>query len=141
MIESTHHPIDTWVREHVKNGEEIVVGRSVVNEGCEAFLMSAKELAWCYLEGRVPLPDIDRKQSMQMVKALNDSRANIANAGKKIFYQGSPLKYYWIGTPGAEAHYQQQLDNRLFWRKLIASQQGEIASENGAGYGESNKKY
>jgi hypothetical protein len=137
MIESTHHPLDTWVRDYVKRGEAIVVGQSEV----DGSLMSAKELAWCYSEGAVPLSDIDRKATMQMVKALNNARVQVANAGKKIKYQGLPTKFYWVGTAGAESNYQEQLDNRLFWKRLVASQQGEVASEGSTGYPESNKKY
>ena len=130
MIESTHHPVDKWVYEYVKMGEEIVVGQSVV----DGVLMSAKELAWCYNEGRIPLGDIDRKETMLMVKALNNSRVQVANNGKKIKYLGLPTKYYWVGKAGSEDYYQDQLESRLFWKRLVASQQNKVASEKVDGY-------
>lgn len=141
MIESTHHPIDRWVSDHVLHGEEIFVKGTAVNEGGAPSLMTAKELAFCYLEGNVPLHEIDRRQSMAMVKALNDARAKVANGGKKIKYDGVPMKYYWVGEPGSEQMYQDQLDSRVFWRRLVASIQNEVASESGAGYPDKEVKY
>lgn len=133
MIESTHAPMDLWVSEHVIRGEEIVIKGTVV----DGSLMTAKELAFCYYDGNIPLDDIDRRQSMRMVKALNNARAQVANQGKKIKYDGVPMKYYWIGRTGTEQDYQEQLDNRLFWRRLVASIQNKVANENGAGYPDS----
>ena len=130
MIESTHEPMDTWVRDHVLRGEEIYVKGTLV----DANLMSAKELAFCYFEGNTPLHEVDRRQSMQMVKALNNARAKVANQGKKVKYQGVPTKYYWVGKAGMEQDYQGILDNRLFFKRLVASIGNEVASENGAGY-------
>ena len=85
--------------------------------------------------------DITRAQTMKMNAALKRARVPVANAGKKIKYQGLPTKFYWVGIAGKEYDYQQQLESRLFWRRLVASQQGEVASEGSAGYPESSKKY
>ena len=130
MIESTHNPIDTWVRDHVIKGEEIYVKGTLV----DAPLATAKELMFCYLEGNVPLQEVDRRQSMAMVKALNSARAQVANQGKKIKYDGVPMKYYWVGKRIETSSYQTILDDRLFFKRLVASLQGEVANENGAGY-------
>jgi len=124
MIESTHEPMDRWVYEHVILGEPIYVKGTEVDGN----LMSAKELAFLYYEGNVPIHEVDRRQSMQMVKALNNARARVANGGKKIKYQGTPTKYYWVGRPGLEQGYQDILDNRLFFRRLVASVADQVAS-------------
>lgn len=137
MIETTHHPIDTWVSDHVVRGEEMLVKGSIV----DATLASAKELAFCYLEGNVPLHEVDRRQSMSMVRALNNARARVANQGKKIKYDGYSGKFYWIGKQGVEADYQDILDNRLFFRRLVASAQNKVANENGAGNQDRKEKY
>ena len=137
MVESTHDPIDLWVAEHLTRGEQITVHGSVV----DGLLMSAKELVWCYLDGTVPLYDITRKQSMMMVRALNNARVPVASNGKKINYKGSPAKYYELGEGVKNQDYQTALDDRLFWTRLVASLENKVASESGAGYQDSDKKY
>ena len=69
MVESTHHPMDRWVNDHVLRGEEMVVGGTTL----DCTLMSAKELAWCYHEGRIAYGDVDRRQSMAMYKAVTNA--------------------------------------------------------------------
>ena len=133
MVESTHDPIDLWVSEHIIHGEMISVRGSVV----DGTLMSAKELAWCFYDGQVPLSDITRKQSMVMVRALNNARVTVANAGKKINYRGSPTKYYLIGSASPTGDYQTELDNRLFWKRLVASMENRVASESAVATGDS----
>jgi len=130
MIDITHSPIDTWVRDHVVNGEELVVGRIIMLAENEPCLMTAKELSWCYMEGMVPWNDIDRRQSMAMVKALKNARVQVANQGKKIKYNGVTNLYYWVGSVGKEQDYQGQLDQRPFWQKLVASQTDQVANAN-----------
>ena len=137
MIESTHDPVDLWVSEHVIGSDPITVRGSVV----DGSLASAKELAWCYFDGQVPLAEITRKQSMMMVRALNSARVPVANAGKKINYLATPSKYYALSGYQTTGDYQTELDNRLFWKRLVASMENKVASESGAGYKDSDKKY
>jgi phage/plasmid-associated DNA primase len=133
MIEVTHKPIDTWVQEHIVRGEELTVqGKDVfekIDTDLPGFLVSAKELAWCFNEGRIDWGDVERSDSMRMVKALNDARIAVANQGKKIKWDGQSTKFYWVGMPGIEGDYQHQLQNRQFWVSLVASLRGEVASK------------
>lgn len=133
MIESTHDPLDQWVVEHVLRGEPLYVRGALVSDAVGT-LMNAKELAFCYYDGQVPIHEIDRKQSMAMVKALNSARAKVANAGKKINYQGVPGKYYWVGKEVKTSSYQRILDERQYFVNLVASLQGRVANDSDAGY-------
>ncbi len=135
MIESTHMPIDLWVSEHVVGQEEIVVRGSTV----DGLLMSAKELAWCYYDGQVPWQEITRKQSMSMVRALNSARVAVANGGKKIKYNRLPSKYYHLSNVFDTSNWQLVLDDRLFWKRLVASMENKVANDKGVATG--NPKY
>lgn len=135
MIETTHDPMDTWIRNMVESPDDYLVAGSSDVDGC---LMSARELCWLYNQGRVHMNDLDVKQVTSMNRALKNAR--VESYPKKIKpRKGSPTNYFVV-RPVPEGHVSAAalVNDRLFWVRLDASNQGQVAAEGPKG---SSDKY
>lgn len=125
MMEATHDPMETWVRDFVIKGEQIsVAGRDV-----DGHMFTAKELYWCYNDGAIPWNDIKPAMSAKMNRVLTNARARVANHGKKIKYKGVSSRYFLVGSGSEPMDYQGHLASRQFFEEMVASLTGEVAGD------------
>jgi hypothetical protein len=139
MIELTHTTLDLWVQQLLHEPESVLVaGHSEV----DGYVATAKELLWLYKEGHIRLCDLDRIEVNKMNRALKNARVELANGGKKIKAAGYPARYFIIRpTPPNILSWATLVSDRLFWTRLVASEQGQSSQPDAAGYPDNSKKY
>lgn len=130
MVELTHDPIDTFVAEYVKPGNEQL---NVAGVDIDGRLMTAKELAWCYLEGQVLMCDISKSLATKMNKALKAARVPVANAGGKVKFHGVSSRFFILNGPEYSESWGNEVASRTFWSESVASNATSVANEVGAG--------
>jgi len=139
MIELTHTTLDLWVQQLISDPEAVLVAGHSEVDGCVA---TAKELLWLYKEGHVRLCDLDRGEVNGMNRALKNARVELANGGNKIKVAGYPARYFIIRpTPPSVLSWAALVTDRVFWQRLVASEQGNGSQTEPTGYPESSKKY
>ena len=140
MVELTHDSLELWVADLLNDPEgTLQVGGSEV----DGSVATARELMWIYLRGRVPMVDIDRNMATKMNRALKNARLNVANNGGKIKAASGVASTYFIvrDLPKIIPAWSALVNDRLFWLRLVASENGKVASEHNASNLEQNKKY
>jgi hypothetical protein len=133
MVEMTHAPIDQWVSDLMSDPVGVMQVKGSVVDGR---IHTAKELMWVYMDGNVPLSEITRADTMKMVKALKNARIPVANGGAKIKVGNQSQRYFLIngGVEGDKSfNWSKEGEERVFWKALVASGQGQVASESGVG--------
>jgi len=116
----------------------LVAGHSEV----DGYVATAKELLWLYKEGHTRLCDLDRGEVNGMNRALKNARVELANGGNKIKVAGYPARYFIIRpTPPNIISWAPLVNDRVFWQRLVASEQGNGSQQEGTGYPDNNKKY
>lgn len=118
MLETSHSPREQWIIE-LKNEPDTVL--EVMGNVVDGTLATAKELEYVYLNGQIPLWEIDKKQSDAMSRCLKLARVPMANDGGKIRdSDGVTAKYFLVRphTDGKPGPWKAQVDKRKFWKKV-----------------------
>jgi hypothetical protein len=127
MIEITHTPLDSWVRDLIADPESVLVaGHSEV----DGLIATARELCWLYHEGKYTMREVDRKMVNEMNRALKNARVPVANDGKKIKPTGGASATYFGIRPLPERppSWSAIVKDRLFWQRLADSEMNGVAS-------------
>ena len=128
MIETTHSSMELWVDQLIQHPEDVLIaGQSEV----DGHVASARELMWLYCEGRLSMREIDRNMVTKMNRALKNARMHVANGNKKIKpVGGMPTTYFVVRQlPDMVGSWSAIVSDRLFWKRLEATEQGQVASQ------------
>jgi hypothetical protein len=125
MLQTTH---EAWIADLLEAPDNILQqGFSEVDGN----VASARELAWLFERGRLTMTEIEAKHVMVMNRALKNARVEMANDGKKIKGElGIPTRYFMVRQPAGPVYsWAGEVNDRLFWRRLRDSEQGQGSQE------------
>ena len=118
MVETTHSPREQWIYELLDDPDSVL---QVMGTPVDGALATAKELEFVYLDGAVPLWELDKKQVDAMSRALRLARVPMAHNGKKIAVKGGDgaSKYFMLRSiPGDVNAWGDLVKARKFWRNM-----------------------